>query len=118
MAVHIVTDSMACLPQTYVGEHGVTVVPLKVSLDGEYVRDGIDISNDEFYRRLEWREPKGGARSHLPMSSLLPTVPFWSAIRLQTSCRCMSAHTCRAHSIPLRSRATWWARTMCILWTP
>jgi DegV family protein with EDD domain len=43
---------MACLPQTYVEQHGVTVVPLKVSLDGEYFRDGIDISNDEFYRRL------------------------------------------------------------------
>lgn len=52
MAVHIVTDSMACLPQTYIEQHGVTVVPLKVSLNGEYFRDGIDISNDEFYRRL------------------------------------------------------------------
>jgi DegV family protein with EDD domain len=52
MAVHIVTDSTACLPQGYAEEHGVTVVPLKVSLDGEYFRDGIDITADEFYRRL------------------------------------------------------------------
>ena len=52
MAIHIVTDSMACLPQGYVEEHGVTIVPLRVSLDGEYFRDGIDITNDEFYRRL------------------------------------------------------------------
>jgi DegV family protein with EDD domain len=52
MAIHIVTDSTACLPQGYAEEHGVTVVPLKVSLDGEYFRDGIDIANDEFYRRL------------------------------------------------------------------
>jgi len=52
MAIHIVTDSTACLPQAYVEEHGVTVVPLRVSLDGEYFRDGIDITNDEFYRRL------------------------------------------------------------------
>jgi DegV family protein with EDD domain len=52
MAVHIVTDSTACLPAGYAEQHGVTVVPLKVSLDGEYFRDGIDITNDEFYRRL------------------------------------------------------------------
>lgn len=52
MAIHIVTDSTAALPDGYASEHGVTVVPLKVSLDGEYFRDGIDISNDEFYRRL------------------------------------------------------------------
>ena len=52
MAIHIVTDSTACLPQGYAEEHGVTVVPLKVSLNGEYFRDGIDIANDEFYRRL------------------------------------------------------------------
>ncbi|MCX6098365.1 MAG: DegV family protein [Caldiserica bacterium] len=52
MAIHIVTDSTACLMKGYAEEHGVTVVPLKVSLDGEYFRDGIDIANDEFYRRL------------------------------------------------------------------
>jgi DegV family protein with EDD domain len=52
MAIHVVTDSTAYLPQGYAEEHGVTVVPLKVSLDGEYFRDGIDITNDEFYRRL------------------------------------------------------------------
>jgi len=52
VSIHIVTDSTACLPKGYAEEHGVTVVPLKVSLDGEYFRDGIDITNDEFYRRL------------------------------------------------------------------
>ena len=52
MAIHIVTDSTACLPQGYAEEHGVTVVALRVSLDGVYFRDGIDITNDEFYRRL------------------------------------------------------------------
>lgn len=65
MAIHIVTDSMACLPQEYVEEHGVTVVPLKVSLDGEYFRDGIDIANDEFYRRLV-AGAKGGSTQPSP----------------------------------------------------
>jgi len=65
MAIHIVTDSMACLPQGYAQEHGVTVVPLRVSLDGEYFRDGIDIANDEFYRRLV-AGAKGGSTQPSP----------------------------------------------------
>jgi DegV family protein with EDD domain len=65
MAVHIVTDSMACLPQGYVEEHGVTVVPLRVSLDGVYFRDGIDIANDDFYRRLV-AGAKGGSTQPSP----------------------------------------------------
>ncbi len=52
MAIHIVTDSTACVPREYAEDHNVIIVPLKVSLDGEYFRDGIDITNDEFYRRL------------------------------------------------------------------
>ncbi|MCE5192723.1 MAG: DegV family protein [Candidatus Cryosericum sp.] len=65
MAIHIVTDSMACLPQEYVQQHKVTVVPLKVSLDGVYYRDGIDITNDEFYRRLV-AGAKGGSTQPSP----------------------------------------------------
>jgi DegV family protein with EDD domain len=65
MAVHLVTDSTACLPQEYADEHGVTVVPLKVSLDGEYFRDGIDITADEFYRRLV-AGAKGGSTQPSP----------------------------------------------------
>ncbi|MHB8071956.1 MAG: DegV family protein, partial [Candidatus Cryosericum sp.] len=65
MAVHLVTDSTACLPKEYADEHGVTVVPLKVSLDGEYFRDGIDITADEFYRRLV-AGAKGGSTQPSP----------------------------------------------------
>jgi DegV family protein with EDD domain len=65
MAIHVVTDSTACLPQGYAEEHSVTVVPLKVSLDGEYFRDGIDITADEFYRRLV-AGAKGGSTQPSP----------------------------------------------------
>jgi DegV family protein with EDD domain len=65
VAVHVVTDSTACLPQGYAEEHGVTVIPLKVSLDGEYFRDGIDITADEFYRRLA-AGAKGGSTQPSP----------------------------------------------------
>lgn len=65
VAVHLVTDSTACLPQGYAEKHNVTVVPLKVSLDGEYFRDGIDLSADEFYRRLV-AGAKGGSTQPSP----------------------------------------------------
>jgi DegV family protein with EDD domain len=53
MAVHIVTDSTACLPEGYASEHDVTVVPLKVTLDGVTYRDGVDITGNQFYKALE-----------------------------------------------------------------
>jgi DegV family protein with EDD domain len=58
MAIHIVTDSTACLPQGYAEEHGVTVVPLKVSVDGVFFREFAEISPDAFYAKQ-----KAGAKS-------------------------------------------------------
>ncbi len=50
--VVIVTDSTAYLPQSYVDDLGVEVVPLTLNWDGKSYRDGIDIKPDEFYTRL------------------------------------------------------------------
>lgn len=54
--VAIVTDSTAYLPQEYVDELGVTVVPLTLQWDGASYRDGVDIKPDEFYTRLSTSE--------------------------------------------------------------
>ncbi len=51
--VVIVTDSTAYLPQQYVDELGVVVVPLSLNWDGVNYRDGVDIQPDEFYARLQ-----------------------------------------------------------------
>jgi len=53
MAVRIVTDSTADLPPRLVKELGITVVPIYVRFGEEVYRDGVDISGDEFYQRLE-----------------------------------------------------------------
>ncbi len=53
MAIKIVTDSSADLPDQLVGELGITVIPLYVRFGEEVYRDRVDISEDEFYRRLE-----------------------------------------------------------------
>ncbi|MFZ0216861.1 MAG: DegV family protein [Candidatus Dormiibacterota bacterium] len=50
--VALVTDSTSDMPRPTAAEVGVTVVPLTLTLDGTSYRDGIDITTDEFYRRL------------------------------------------------------------------
>lgn len=49
--VAVVTDSTADLPADLAGDHGVTVVPLTVFLDGRGYLDGPEITAAEFYRR-------------------------------------------------------------------
>ena len=53
MAVKIVTDSSCDLPDQLVQELGITVVPLYVRFGEEVYREGVEISEDEFYQRLE-----------------------------------------------------------------
>ena len=51
--VTIVTDSSAYLPQQYVDQYGIHVVPLNVIWHGKTYRDGVDIQADDFYVQLE-----------------------------------------------------------------
>lgn len=51
--IGIVTDSTAYLEPKYAEKNDIKVVPLKVIMDEVSYREGIDISNDEFYRRLK-----------------------------------------------------------------
>ena len=53
MTVKIVTDSTADLPDDLVKELGITVVPIYVRFGEEVHRDRVEISEDEFYKRLE-----------------------------------------------------------------
>jgi DegV family protein with EDD domain len=50
--VRIVTDSTADLPPEVAAELGITIVPLQVAFGSEVYRDGVDLTPDEFYRRL------------------------------------------------------------------
>ncbi len=53
MTVRIVTDSVADLPSEIAEELGITVVPLNVRFGTDVYREGIDITADQFYARLE-----------------------------------------------------------------
>jgi DegV family protein with EDD domain len=51
--IGIVTDSTAYLDDEYVERYDIKVVPLKVILDDISYREGVDISNEDFYARLK-----------------------------------------------------------------
>jgi DegV family protein with EDD domain len=52
MTIKIVTDSTADLPPQLAKELDITVVPVYLRFGDEVYRDVVDISQDEFYRRL------------------------------------------------------------------
>ncbi len=53
MTVKIVTDSVSDISPATAAELGITVVPLNVVFGNEIYRDGVDLTTDEFYRKLE-----------------------------------------------------------------
>jgi DegV family protein with EDD domain len=52
MKIKVVTDSSADIPPQILRELGISVVPLYVRFGAETFKDGVTISNEEFYRRL------------------------------------------------------------------
>lgn len=52
MTVKIITDSVADLPREIVEELGITVIPIHVCFGTEVYRDGIDLTVDQFYRKM------------------------------------------------------------------
>lgn len=53
MTVKIVTDSVADLSPQVTKELGITVIPINVRFGTELYRDGIDLTVEQFYHRLE-----------------------------------------------------------------
>lgn len=68
--IHILTDSASDIEQKELA--GVTVLPLTVTIDGTAYADGIDLTKDEFYRKLESSEAN-------PVSSLIAPYQFRQA---------------------------------------
>jgi DegV family protein with EDD domain len=48
----VVTDSTADLPREWSERYGIEVVPLKVLFGKETFRDGVDMTNEQFFQRL------------------------------------------------------------------
>ena len=50
--VTIVTDSVACLPNEYVKQYGIRVVPIKILFEDKIYRNGVDLAPSEAYQLL------------------------------------------------------------------
>lgn len=52
MKIRIVTDSTCDLPQDLIEKHQITVLPLYINFKDQGYLDGVELSREEFYRRL------------------------------------------------------------------
>ncbi len=69
MVVKIVTDSVSDISPSVAEQLGITVVPLNVVFANEIYRDGVDLTTEDFYRKLEECET-------LPTTSTPPLQAF------------------------------------------
>ncbi len=72
MTVHIVTDSTSDISKELAAEYDITVMPLTISFGQESFRDGLDLTADEFYQRLQTTKA-------LPTTSQPPPALFQHA---------------------------------------
>lgn len=69
MAVTIVTDSTCDIEPMKAKEMGIHIIPLKLRFGDEEFTDGVDITKEEFYQKLESSES-------LPTTSQIPPATF------------------------------------------
>lgn len=72
MSVAIVTDSTSDIDPALAARCGIDVVPLFVNFGDERFRDGVDLSRDEFYRRM--REGKLLPSTSQPTAAMFEDV--------------------------------------------
>jgi len=57
MSIRVVTDSTSDLPADLVKEYGISVIPCFINMGSESYLDGVELSREEFYRRLPDYDP-------------------------------------------------------------
>ncbi len=70
--IQIITDSTCDLPPEIIARYGIKIIPLQLIFGDETLRDGLDISYEEFFRRLRLANP-------LPTTSQPPVGVFKAA---------------------------------------
>jgi len=74
VAITILTDTLCDVPNEFVEKYNIRVLPLTVNFGEESYRDGIDITADEFFRKLEDSE-------ELPKTSQINPPKFESVFK-------------------------------------
>ncbi len=72
--VRILTDSTSDIPPEVARRLGITVVPVYVQMEGRSLRDGEQLTREEFYRRLP-------ALTQSPTTATPPLIDFVTALR-------------------------------------
>lgn len=57
MKIHIVTDSTSDIPQEVLHDLPISVLPLYITLNGKSYLDNVDLSREDFYKRLPQSDP-------------------------------------------------------------
>ena len=76
-SIRIVTDSTAALPDDWLKDHKVAVVPLLVNIESEVYKESVEITNREFYARLRRSKSCPPRHSRHQATSLRLTSASW-----------------------------------------
>lgn len=69
MTIRISADSTCDLSSEYIRDHGITVIPLAVSMGGRDYTDGVDIAPDDIFRHVD-------AGGELPKTAAVNTAAY------------------------------------------
>jgi len=72
--VKIIADSMSDIPKELIDKYDILVLPLTVRFGDEEFRDGIELSGEEFYQKLETSQD-------IPSTSQIPPANFVKAVK-------------------------------------
>ena len=101
----IVCNSSCDLKEAEIKSNNITVVPFSVTLDGEtYLKDGIDITRPDFYRRL--REEQVYPKTSVPSTYQYVTA-FKNILEKDKNvlCICISSKLSSSYQVALNARA-------------
>lgn len=71
--IKLIADSLSDIPKALADEYNISVIPLKIRFGTEEYSDGIDLSSEQFYKKLEEYDD-------IPKSSQVTPVEFKTAI--------------------------------------
>lgn len=91
--IQLVTDSASMLPEAVRQRFSISVVPLTITIDGEDFAEGVELTADEFYRRVA-----DGAEVSTAAPSPGTFVETYRAAADQGATAVLSLHTGAAYS--------------------
>ena len=108
MTVKIITDSLGDVPSAVAKELGITIIPIFVIFGTESLRDGIDLTTEQFYDKLTHSKT-------LPTTSVPPLGTFVDAfdklaeetdeiLAITVSHKLSATHETASHAVELMKR--------------